>query len=240
MEFRTRTQGRDQGLKKYLASLNPAERRIVVFVAVLFFVVINLFFIWPHYGDLALWGNRRAAAEQKLINYEKTTAQAREVEPKLRKLEGSGANVPAEDQSVQLLQTITRQAAQNGVAITASGRQITRTNNQFFVEQEQSITTQSGEEQLVHFLHGLGLEDSLIRVRSLTVRPDPRRQELIAQVTLIASYQKNAKPATRTPAATPAASRPGTTPAASEKKAPLKPSVPSREHPAPPIRPKKS
>ena len=65
---------------------------------------------------------------------------------------------------------------------------------------------QAGEEQLVDFLYNLGSGNSQIRVRDLTVRPDPPRQQLLAQVKLVASYQKRA-------AARPGA-RPGRTPAA--------------------------
>jgi len=77
--------------------------------------------------------------------------------------------------------------------------------NQFFLEQSQNISVQSGEQQLVDFLYNLGSGNSLIRVRDLTLRPDPPRQNLSATVKLVASFQKKTAgkgaPATRKTAA---------------------------------------
>jgi len=43
----------------------------------------------------------------------------------------------------------------------------------------------------VDFLYNLGSGNSLIRVRDLSLRPDPPRQQLSGNVKLVASYQKN-------------------------------------------------
>ena len=53
------------------------------------------------------------------------------------------------------------------------------------------------------FLYSLGSGNSLIRVRDLTLRPDPPRQQLSGTVKLVASYQKN-PPKKAAPAASPA------------------------------------
>ena len=45
--------------------------------------------------------------------------------------------------------------------------------------------------QLVDFLYKLGAGASMIRVRDLTLQPDPPRQRLTADIRLVASYQKN-------------------------------------------------
>ena len=200
-------------MKGYFSKLSSTERRFVVFVGLLFFLVINIFFVWPHFSD---WGVIRgrldtATATLETFNamFEKTNALAIEVE----KMQRGGGNVPAEDQAVSFLRTIQSQAQQSGVAVGGTGRLITRTN-QFFMEQIQTITVEAGEKQLVDFLYNLGSGDSLVRVRDLSVRPNPAHQQLQANLTLIASYQKNAKAA---PAAKPApapASPPKPAPAA--------------------------
>ena len=75
---------------------------------------------------------------------------------------------------------------------------------------------QSGEKPLVDFLYNLGSGNSLIRVRGLSLRPDPPRQLLAANITLIASYQKKpvarraASPATAAAAAPREAGKPAT------------------------------
>ena len=154
--------------------------------------------------------------------FQKTNALGIEVE----KMQRGGGNVPAEDQAVAFLRTIQTQAAQSGVAVGGNGRLITRTNSPFFMEQIQTITVAAGEKQLVDFLYNLGSGDSLVRVRDLSIRPDPPRQQLQANITLIASYQKNVKVA-----AAPAA-KPAPPPTAPPKAAP--PAVPASSQPATP------
>jgi hypothetical protein len=96
--------------------------------------------------------------------------------------------------------------AQSGVNVTSTSRTSTRTN-EFFLELAQTIGVQSAEPQLVDFLYNLGAGTSLIRVRGLTLHPDPPRQQLIANATLVASYQKN-QPKKPAPALQTAAKRP--------------------------------
>ncbi len=67
----------------------------------------------------------------------------------------------------------------------------TQTNDVFFVEQVQNINVLATEEQLVDFLYKLGSGSSMIRVRDLTLQPDPPHQRLAADIRLVASYQKN-------------------------------------------------
>ena len=72
------------------------------------------------------------------------------------------------------------------------GRQMTRTNDAFFVEQIQNINVTATDEQLVDFLYKLGSDASMIRVRDLELQPDPPHQKLNANIKLVASYQRNA------------------------------------------------
>jgi len=195
------------------ARLSSLERRFIILVAVILFVVINLLFVLPHFHDLGKIESRFAGANNKLEQYEKEIAQVPLYEKNVKELEGEGASVPQEDQSVNFLTAINNQAAQSTVGIIANNRQPERTN-QFFIERAQALTTQSGEPQLVDFLYSLGSGTSLIRVRSLSIRPDAARQGLSATITLIASYQKKA-PAKSTPATKPATTTaPTTTPTA--------------------------
>ncbi len=211
-------------MKTYLSKLNSSERRFVVAVALTFFLVVNIFWVWPHFSDWGVIRGRLDTADATLATFngmfEKTNTLAIEVE----KMQRGGGNVPAEDQAVAFLRTIQTQAAQSGVQVGGNGRLITRTN-QFFMEQIQTITVGAGEKQLVDFLYNLGSGDSLVRVRDLSIRPDPAHQQLQANITLIASYQKNVKLA-----APPA--KPAPAPAAPPKAAP--PAVPASSKPATP------
>ena len=123
---------------------------------------------------------------------------------------GASQDVPAEDQQYQFTSAIQMQQAQSGVNITSFGRPSTSTN-EFFVKLTQTVGVQSGEPQLVDFLYKLGESKSLIRVRGLTLHTDPPRQQLVASVTLVASYQKNPArkpaPAVRTASAVTSAAK---------------------------------
>ena len=106
-------------------------------------------------------------------------------------MQSQGEFVAPEDQSVNMLRTIQSQSAQSGVGIVNTSRQITRTNDVFFVEQVQNINVLATDKQLVDFLYKLGSGASMVRVRDLELQPDQPRQHLNANIRLVASYQKN-------------------------------------------------
>jgi hypothetical protein len=134
-----------------------------------------------------------AEAQAKLARYEAEFVQTNAYLAGLRQYEKEGADVAIEDQSYQFANAIQSQAGESGVRVVSNGR-ITTQTNQFFLEKTQTISVQGGEPQLVDFLYNLGSGNSQIRVRGLNLRPDPSRQQLLANVTLVASYQKRAAP----------------------------------------------
>ncbi len=186
-------------MNSYWQGLRPFEKRVVVGVGVLFFIVLNALFVWPHSSDLAAVNRRMDDAKKKLTLFESEIAQKPKFERLVKELESEGLAVPPEEQAFQFNNAINLQASQSGVRIMSNGR-LTTTTNQFFMEKSQSISLQAGEPQLVDFLYSLGSGNSLIRVRDLDLRPEPSHHELVANVKLVASYQK--KLSTRT---TPAA-----------------------------------
>jgi hypothetical protein len=180
-------------MNEYLSKLSPLERRFVVGMAVVFFIVLNLVFVWPHFGDRVKYKARHYRAQATLAKFDAEISKTKMYEDQIKALEGEGAVVQEEDQAIDFLRTIESQAAIAGVNLMSRGRQTTVTN-QFFIERSQSITVQSGEQGLVTFLHGLGEGNSMVRVRGLSLRPDPPRQQLSANITLVASYQKKETP----------------------------------------------
>jgi hypothetical protein len=92
-------------------------------------------------------------------------------------------DVPQEDQAVQFFRIIQNQASQSGVLIVSMGstRQLSNTNSPFFVEQNQTITVQSGEKQLVDFLYALGAEVEDLRCAVGQVH-DPARNNWTAVI----------------------------------------------------------
>jgi Tfp pilus assembly protein PilO len=216
-------------MNKYLSSLNPAERRFVIIVALVFFIVINVFWIWPHFGDLSDFRSRLEKARVNYAQRENIIANEGRLKTEIAKLTSEGGSVPPEDQALQFLRTIQVQAAQSGIGFQGSTRTATATN-QFFIEQSQTITVVGREDQLVDFLYNLGSGNSLIRVREMSVRPDQPRQQLNATITLVASYQKSVRAAAKPAAGT---GKPAATSANPSSKAAPAPAAPAPRPAAP-------
>ncbi|HEX9047351.1 MAG TPA: hypothetical protein VF988_10020 [Verrucomicrobiae bacterium] len=178
-------------MKKYLSQLRPMERRLVVGVGVMLLIVLNWALVWPHFSDFGNYHSRLVSAETKLKNYNAAVAQIPDLKKQLQVYESEGQFVPAEDQGVDFMRTIQQQTAQSGVALQTASRSIPRTNDVFFVEQVQNINVLAPEENMVDFLYRLGSGASMIRVRDLSLQPDPPHQRLQADIRLVASYQKS-------------------------------------------------
>jgi hypothetical protein len=215
-------------MKKYFASASSLERRFMIGSLLVVFVVLNWIFVWPLFSDWSKFQARREKSERTLKIFEDAIAEAEKLKLKVAVLEGEGMSVPPEDQTVSFMTTIQSQAAASGVTILTSVPQQQRTN-QFFVERAQNLTISSPEQQLVDFLYNLGAGDSLVRVRGLSLNPDPPHYSLSASLTLVASFQKKvsfraAAPApTNAPAVKPAPATTGKPEAA----APAKPDQPA-------------
>lgn len=185
-------------MKKYFAQLRPLERRLAVGVLVVFILVLNWVFIWPHFSD---WGNlsrRLVAARQKLQLYQQTIAETAEYEAKVKRFERQGASVATEDTSINFLRTIQSQAAASQVQWGNMSPTQTRTNDAFFVEQVQNLNVSGTDKELVDFIYKLGSDASMVRVRDLDLQPDPPRQKLNAHIRLVASYQRSTPVAGKT------------------------------------------
>jgi Tfp pilus assembly protein PilO len=186
-------------------NLRPFEKRLVVAVAAVFFVILNAWFVFPHFSDLGQAQKQRDEALEKIKRWQTEIQQAAGYQRQIKALESEGQAVPAEDQQNQFSRAIQMQQAQSGVNITSTSKQVVQTN-QFFLVLTEQVSFESGEAQLVDFLYHLGSGSSLIRVRDLAVHPNPPRQALSGNVKLVASYQKN-PPKKAVPAANPPGAR---------------------------------
>jgi Tfp pilus assembly protein PilO len=197
-------------MKRYFDNLRPFEKRVLVVVATALFVVLNLAFVMPYFSQWGRVQTRMSAARRKLALYSGEAAQIPAYQKQIRTLAGDNQDVPAEDQANQFSRAIQMQQTDSGVLITSTSKQSSRTN-EFFLELSQNIGVQSSEKQLVNFLYNLGSGGSLIRVRDMNLHTDPSHQSLVANIKLVASYQKAATKApakTAPPATTANAKRP--------------------------------
>jgi hypothetical protein len=176
-------------MNEYWKNLRPLEKRLVVGVGSVLFVVLNWWFVVPHFSDLSKTDRRMKKAIATLALYNAELAKTNMYRTNIAILQGEGLSVPQEEQAFNFSSSVNIQAAQSGVGISSSGK-IQSDTNQFFLELSQNVNVQSKEQSLVDFLYNLGSGNSLIRVRDLGLKPDPPRQQLMANIKLMASYQR--------------------------------------------------
>lgn len=199
-------------------NLAPAERRLVVIVGIVVFVVLNFWLVIPEFGEWAKNEQRTKDARSKLQNYKTEIGKKPAYEKELKELESQGGYVPTEEAALRLSQEINSQAALSGVTITQIQPLIRQGSggktNAFFEEASVTVNINTSEKELLDFLFRLADKDMLIRAKSMQLSPDPSRMRLQGPITLVKSFQR--RPPVK--AATAAAAKPApsaTKPAAS-------------------------
>jgi len=217
-------------------NLRPQERRLVILVAVVVFLALNWFFVWPYFGELGRMQLRRSDAEKNFKKFTEEIQKRPLYEKQKNELSQQGGQVPTEEQATSLTSEVNRQAGVAGVYIQGlipAHRSREGKTNSFFEEQAVNLTfANTGEPELVNFLFGLASQNSLIRVKSMNLRPDPGQMKLGGTLTLVESFQK--KPLTKLASAT--ASGTASTPAKTSAP-PAKPVIPTPKAPATPVAP---
>lgn len=200
-------------MKNFFQQLRPLEQRIVIATGVLLLILANWIWVWPHFSD---WSKTRAKmedAQKKIVLFQKQIDEGPQWEAQKKKLEGEGSVLPSEEMALQLRRFVDEQAALSGlieqsVTLGGSGHGV---QTGAFEERTLSMGYIAGDAELVDFLYNLGAGKSTIRVRDLSIKPDPGLAKLSGNMTLVASYQKKASapkappaPRTNAPAAKPA------------------------------------
>lgn len=186
-------------------NLRPQEKRLLVIVATVVFVVLNIWFVWPLFDDWKQIRAERHKAEQTLALYQREIARIPVYEARLKELESAGSFVIPEEQDLNLALAVDRQAVSSGLTINRnSPRSSSLNTNEFFEEKAVEIQVSTGNQELVQFLVNLASTNSLIRVQNLTLRPAAGSTRLDGTITLIASYQKKPPTGAGAAAATPA------------------------------------
>jgi hypothetical protein len=190
-------------------NLRPQERRLVVIAAAVLFVVLNLWFVWPHFDDYTRIQASIQRNRQTLLTFQNELAKTNEYSLRLQELEGQGTGVLPEEQATLLISRIVMQAERSGVktsTINPTAR-ITRNESAGFFE-EQNLTVglnPTSPDQLIDFLIALATGDLVIRVRELDLRRDPTQTKLVGSIRLVASFQK--QPTSPQPTSNPTARR---------------------------------
>jgi hypothetical protein len=195
-------------MSSFLDTLNlrPQERRLVVIVASVVFLVLNLWLVWPNFGTLGKVQLQTKVARDRLKVFSDEISKKPRYEKELQALENQGVFVGSEEQSLRFQQEVDSQAILSGVAVQRydPSRSQTGRTNSFFEEQTLLITVNTGEKELVDFLYNLGARNSLIRVRSMTLSRDPSQFKLQGNITLVESFQRKPPPKASATAPSPA------------------------------------
>jgi len=189
-------------------NLRPQEKRWVVGVLVVVLVVLNHVFIWPYFFEWSkVRGQIRTAQDnitkfQDEIRHDKNAGGYSEV---LKKIDEAEKNTMRVEGDIQLERTVMKRATESKVAYSNLGtvKSDSLQTNEFFVEQSVKMNFDAEEEDLIEFLYKICEDNSMIRVRELTIGPaDAQRYRLKGSVTLSANYQKKTEvkaPVTKTP-----------------------------------------
>jgi len=179
-------------------NLRPQEKRLVVGVVFVVFVVINIWFVWPHFQD---WSNLQEGLRKSRLKLASAKAEIEKTkgpngyEAKLKRLENEGDPVQPEDQSIQFQVSVDRIARQSGISPSSVSPVADTTDpatSKFFVQKSLNIGFDNVDERvLVNFLYNLGTRSSLYRVKELDIKPGVGQYRLNGRVTLIASYLKD-------------------------------------------------
>jgi hypothetical protein len=178
-------------------NLRPQERRLVVSVAFLVFVLLNFWFVWPFFSEWGKVQNDLIKDRRTLERYNAEIARKSQYERKQRDLEQTGSEMLNSETDFQRI--VSSQAAGSGVYVsdlrTGTAALGVKTN-QFFQEQSISIQFSSGGKEIVDFLVGIAAQNAMIRVREMNLRPDATQTKLAGSIVFVGNY---ARPQTNAP-----------------------------------------
>ncbi|MBI5799338.1 MAG: hypothetical protein HZA92_01250 [Verrucomicrobia bacterium] len=188
-------------------NLGALERRIVVGAALVLFIVVNAMFVWPQFKD---WNKVQLAilkAQTTLADYQKEVDQLPQLQKKEEALKDTGgAQHASAEIALALMRIVTPKAGAAGINVSSWSPSSAGTPSAdgYFEEHSLRVSFQNtGDAELLKFMVSLGENNSTIRIRDLSVKPDATQMKLMGELTMVASYQKVAPAGKQAPTATP-------------------------------------
>ena len=178
-------------------NLRPQERRLVVIVGIVVFLLINWWLVIPMFGEFGRLQQRTEEADKTVAKYQAEIKKQSAYQKELTELQGQGVFVPSEEAALRLYQEVNSQANLTGLGyslITPATRGSTTKSNAFFEETSVTVNIRTGEKELIDFLHRLTDKELMIRAKSMELGPDPTRMMLQGSITLVKSFQRKPPP----------------------------------------------
>ena len=177
-------------------NLGALERRIVVGAMLMLFIVVNGMFVWPQFKDWNKVQLEIKKARATLNDFQKEVDQLPKLQKRESDLKGEGgAQLASAEIALALMRVVEPKVRAAGVNVMSynPGQSLNTSTNSYFEEQTLRISFQNtGDAELLKFMVSLGENNSTIRIRDLTVKPDPTQMKLMGELTMVASYQKPA------------------------------------------------
>jgi hypothetical protein len=207
-------------------NLRPQERRLVVIVGIVVFVVLNFWLVIPMFGDYGRLQQRIRDGETTLTKYETEIKSKASYQKQINELQGDVGYIPSEDAALRLYQEVNSQAnltglGYSGISQATRGSGGSGKTNAFFDETSVTVNIRTGEKELIDFLNRLTDKELMIRAKSMDIGPDQTRMLLQGSITLVKSFQR--KPPPRAAAGAVLAAKPA---AAAKTNAPAKAAPP--------------
>jgi hypothetical protein len=181
-------------------NLRPQERRILVVVGFLIFVVLNWMFVRPLFGQWAAGQEELAKTRRTQERYQAEINKAPTYKALEDSLKKAGNEVLTEELQLQRI-VIEQYANASGVSYSRSvpgTRPTSGRTNQFFEDQGLTVDFNTYSTNFVEWLVGLATGNNMIRVQEMNLKPDPSGHRLSGSILFIASYQKKTAPKTST------------------------------------------
>jgi hypothetical protein len=189
-------------------NLRPQERRLVVIVALILFVVLNLWFVIPYFSRWSIVSAAMKKSRSNLATYQAEISRRFEYEAKLSELQKGGAEMLTTDLQFQTtVQNLARAAGFVPRSLNLLPMAAVQTNL-FFKEQTLTLTYDSGDQELVDFLVNIASTNLMIRTYELSVKA-PSGTRLQGDVKLVGNYNQGTGPQLPKVAPTEKTSAPG-------------------------------
>ena len=138
-------------------NLRPNERRLVVVVAIVVFIGLNIWLVFPVFGELGRAQQRVRDQRKLLSDFQKEVDLKPTYEKELNQLKSKGLYIPSEEVAGQLMREVQDQARASVVNLTRydASKRSSFSTNAFFDEQSLVVSLGgTGERELIDFSTG--------------------------------------------------------------------------------------